>query len=114
MYQSYRTLEDGTTEEIIYTITLEDGTTLHNLTVNGDNFISQEEITQETFDGKLGTVVISDGEYEEVHKNMAIVLIQLMSDGYYFALRDLTNDEITKAKLRSDVDYIAMMSDIEI
>ena len=39
-------------------ITLSDGTTIENLRLNGNNFVSETEIKKEMFDGKLLKVTI--------------------------------------------------------
>ena len=101
-------------EEKIYTITLEDGTQIENLRMNGNNFISQEQIDPEIFDGNLGEVTINDGENDEVHENMGVVQVTQMGDEYWFVLRDIPASEIANKKLRSDLDYLAMMADVEI
>lgn len=97
-------------EEKIYTITLEDGTQIENLRMNGNNFISQEQINPEIFDGNLGEVTIND----ELHENMGLVQVTQMGDEYWFVLRDIPASEIANKKLRSDLDYLAMMADVEI
>lgn len=97
----------------IYTITLEDGTQIENLRLNGNNYISQNPISSEIFDGNLGTVTISDGETEETHENMALVQITQMNGQYWFVLRDIPENEIMMAKMRSDLDYLSMMTDVE-
>lgn len=101
-------------DEKIYTITLKDGTQIENLRVNGNNFISQEQINPEIFDGNLGEVTINDGENDEVHENMGLVQVTQMGDEYWFVLRDIPASEIANEKLRSDLDYLAMMTDVEI
>lgn len=101
-------------EEKIYTITLEDGTQIENLRMNGNNFISQEQINPEIFDGNLGEVTINDGENDELHENMGLVQVTQMGDEYWFVLRDIPASEIANKKLRSDLDYLAMMADVEI
>lgn len=100
--------------EKIYTITLEDGTQIENLRMNGNNFISQKQIDPEIFDGNLGEVTINDGENDEIHENMGLVQVLQMGDEYWFVLRDVPASEIANAKLRSDLDYLAMMADVEI
>lgn len=99
-------------EEKMYTITLEDGTVINNLQLNGNNFISQEKILPSIFDGNLGVVTISDGKTEEVHENMELIQITRMENEWWFILRDIPESEMKAAKLRSDVDYLAMMADI--
>ena len=101
-------------DEKIYTITLEDGTQIEHLRMNGNNFISQEQINPEIFDGNLGEVTINDGENDEVHENMGLVQVTQMGDEYWFVLRDVPASEIANEKLRSDLDYLAMMADVEI
>lgn len=101
-------------DEKIYTITLEDGTQIENLRMNGNNFISQEQINPEIFDGNLGEVTINDGENDELHENMGLVQVTQMGDEYWFVLRDIPASEIANKKLRSDLDYLAMMADVEI
>lgn len=103
-------------EEIlkIYTIVLENGTRIEDLTLNGNNFVSKTKIEPEIFDRNLGQVTISDGETIEEHFNMQLIQITQMKDEWWFILRDIPEDEIKNAKLRADVDFIAMMTDVEI
>lgn len=100
-------------DEKIYTITLEDGTQLENLRLNGNNFVSDKKIEASVFDGRLGKVTINDGENDEVHTNMALVQVTKMGKEYWFVLRDVPAEEIANAKLRADLDYLAMMTDVE-
>lgn len=94
-----------------YTITLSDGTKLRDLSLNGNNFISKARvITEDIFDFNLSPVMIGDEEHEQ----MALVQIQEHEDGYYFILRDLSQAEKAEAKMKSDIEYIAMVSGIEL
>ena len=43
-----------------YTITLNDGTKIENLRLNGNNFISAAPVTKNMFDGNCSEVTISD------------------------------------------------------
>lgn len=54
----------------MYTITLNNGTKLENLTLNGNNFISEKIIENAVFDGNLDRVEISDGEKTTVYEDM--------------------------------------------
>lgn len=101
--------------EKIYSITLADGTVIKNLIKNGDNFISRTEIEEELFEDNLSSVTISDGEREEVHSNMALTQVTHPNQlEWWFVLRDLTPDEISMIQLRSHIEYIAMMTDVEL
>lgn len=97
-------------DEKIYSIMLADGTVLTNLTVNGNNYISQEAVTEEIFNGNCSPITIND----EVHENMELVQITKMSGEYWFVLRDVPQEELNRIKLRSDIEYVAMMSGIEL
>ncbi len=96
------------------TITLADGTRLSNLQVNGDNFISAEEITEDTFFANLDGVIIDTESGRERHAHMALTQIIELDGAWWFVLRDLTDREISDAKLRADLDYLAMMTDVDL
>lgn len=102
-----------------WTITLSDGTKLENLGLNGNNFISEAEIKEDIFENNLSKVIIEgideNGQaVKEEHEYMELVQIVKYDDGYYFVLRDLSQDEIDKMKMQADIEYLAMMSDIEL
>lgn len=93
------------------TIALSNGTELTGLELNGNNYISPEKLTEDTFADGLSPVVINGEEHEQ----MALVQCVQHADGRtWFILRDVTAEEIASAKLRSDIDFIALMSDIEL
>ena len=80
--------------EEMYTITLSDGSTIEHLRLNGNNFISRIEVTEEDFEGKLGEVIISDGNgYVQIMHDAE--LVQIINEGaeWWFILRELTDDE---------------------
>ena len=45
---------------------------------------------------------------------MALVQITTVQDEYYFILRKLSEAELKEIKMKSDIEYIAMMTDIEL
>lgn len=93
------------------TIALSNGTELTGLELNGNNYISPEKLTEDTFADGLSPVVINGEEHEQ----MALVQCVQHADGRtWFILRDVTAEEIASAKLRSDIDFIALMSDIKL
>lgn len=101
-------------DEKTYRITLADGTVLDNLTMNGNNFISEEAVDASIFDRMCSPVVISDGTNEEIHENMDLVQVTTVNEKSWFVLRDIPQKELEQAKLKSDVEYIAMMCDVEL
>ena len=94
-------------EDKIYKITLSDETVLDNLRLNGNNFISSSEINESVFDGNCSIVTINDGEKDEVH-------ITKVNDKYWFVLREVPETELAFVKMQSDIEYVAMMSEIEL
>lgn len=93
------------------TIALSNGTELTGLELNGNNYISPEKLTEDTFADGLSPVMINGEEHEQ----MALVQCIQHADGRtWFILRDVTAEEIASAKLRSDIDFIALMSDIKL
>ena len=101
-------------DEKIYKITLADGTVIDNLILNGNNYISDKELTADVFLGKLDKVIINDGEKDTVYENMTLVQIVKYDEEYWFILRTMTKRELQDLKNRADIDYIAMMTDVEI
>lgn len=93
------------------TIALSNGTELTGLELNGNNYISPEKLTEDTFADGLSPVVINGEEHEQ----MALVQCIQHADGRtWFILRDVTAEEVANAKLHSDIDFIALMSDIDL
>lgn len=101
-------------EDKIYKITLANGSELSDLKLNGNNFISESEITEDMFADNLSPVTINDGDTDDVHDNMALVQISKIGGKNAFILRDLTAAELKEIKIRADIEYIAMMAEIEL
>ena len=108
-------MEKGT-----FTVKLADGTQLGGLELNGNNFISKAEVTPATFAGKLSKVTISgDAEADEAgligeHQNMELVQVKKYGAEYWFILRDMSASELERLKARGDIDYIAMMTGVQL
>lgn len=101
-------------DEKIYSVTLADGTTIENLRLNGNNFVSDDPIDKSIFDGNCHSVKVSDGETETVHENMECVQVTQMGTEYWFVLRELSESELKEAKTQASIEYIAMMCDVEL
>ena len=98
-----------------YTITLADGTVLDNLKLNGNNFISNTAINADIFNENCSPVIISDGVNSETHNNMEFVQVTEQEPGkYWFVLRELSASELARIKMQSDIEYVAMMTGIEL
>ena len=97
-YDPLTPIEPEPVEEILYAVTLSDGTTLSDLHLNGNNFVSDTPVTKEQFDYNCSPVTISDGEITETYENM----------------RDIPPEELWKRKVTADVQYISMMTEVEL
>lgn len=103
-----------------YKVTLSDGTELTGLLLNGNNFISRTEVDEGTFAGKLGHVRIEGPVSEDdfgligEHENMELVQVVPYGGEWWFILRDQPEGERERLQLRSDVDYVAMMTGVEL
>lgn len=112
----------------MYSITLSDGKKLNNLRLNGNNFIANYPITEETFKFNLSTIdIISDSVDDDPymlgyslgkHNNMMLVSLQhgldYMNEGeYWFTLSPIPEDQMRYDQLKADIEYLAMMTDTE-
>ena len=77
----------------MYKLTLEDGSVLDGLELNGNCYISDENISETLFTGNLGTVEVFDGENTEVHHNMVLARLWVDSGKTWIALGDKTEQE---------------------
>lgn len=108
----------------MYKITLADGTVLDNISANGTTFVSLEDISDSVFENNLSPVdieFVGDGEHGDIgrmighHENMEYGRIESApGEPFMFALVDVPESEMRYAKMRSDIEYMAMMSDIEL
>ena len=101
-------------DEKTYAITLADGTALTGLRLNGNNYIPDAEIAPAMFAGNCSPVVISDGENEETHDNMKLIQITHVDEEYWFVLLDVPESELRRLKMQSDLEYLAMMTGVEL
>ncbi|MGL5255374.1 MAG: hypothetical protein ACRC9L_10370 [Brevinema sp.] len=96
-----------------YTMRLANGNAISNLVLNGNNYVSDVEVVEETFDGVISPVIITDGINEEVLENMELVRIANWENKWWILIQEkppISENE----KLRSDIEYVAMMCDIEL
>lgn len=93
-------------------IYLQDGSILENLEVNGNCLVSKENIDDSKLtDEMLSKIIINEQEF----KNITLVRKWVDNDGkIWIALRQKTDDEVWKEKYGSNIDYIAMMTDVDI
>jgi len=87
----------------MYTITLNDGTKLENLELNGNNFIAEGVIEDSVFTDNLAKVVITDGETADTYTDMFLVCNRVENGRSWIVLAEKSEQqkmEETVAELR--------------
>lgn len=98
-------------EEITYNIELASGKKFENLRLNGNNFVSIEEITENDFDN-LTTVIITDSNGgEQVLHNVELLQIQQYEDGFYFILEEMPVAKVKAMATEAQILFTAMVTD---
>ena len=76
----------------MYTIILGAQTELTSLALNGNNFISDQIITDETFEGNLDHVIIrGENGYQEIH-DMFLVANRVIDGKSWFIIEEKTEE----------------------
>lgn len=91
-------------------LTLADGTVIPALRTNGDNLISETDIKVILTPSNLTNVKIGEAELGI----MKLAGYRGYPDGYHFALIPRTSHELALEKLNAKLDYIAIMTDVEV
>ncbi len=79
-------------------------------------------MTPEMFAGKLGRVVVEGPEGADgaglmgEHEHMELIRCQKDDDlgGWAFVLRDIPAEKLEKLKTRGDIEYLAMMMNVDL
>ena len=96
-----------------YTMTLANGNILNNLELNGNNYVSETEVTTDIFEGNISPIEISDGDNVEIFDNMELVRIANWENKWWVLI--LEKEPIpVETKLQADIIYLAMMMDVEL
>ena len=79
--------------------------------VNGNAYIVDEK---PTFPSDLSNITIISGGNETVIANGRIVECASVDERYWFGIQEITEEEAMQATIRAQIDYIAMMADIDL
>ena len=97
-----------------WTVTLDDGTAIGGLTLSGNNFISDTELTPEMLDGKLSKITATDGDSTLEWNNAELVQITHPDSRWWFVLRELSPEELFRATTKAKLDYLALVTDTDL
>lgn len=108
----------------MYTIKLNDGTTIDGLTLERNIFWRTEEITPAMLRGKLSPVTITRGADDDAsedwagmngyHEHMRLCYCRPENGKYAIALSDIPDDEFRNAVRDANIEYIAMMTGVDL
>jgi hypothetical protein len=90
----------------MHRVTLQDGTVLDGLTLNGNNYISDTIIDSDVFADNLATVEIYDGEQVHLYQDMKLVANQLHDGKSWFILAEKTVDEKERERVNQEIDRL--------
>ena len=95
-------------------ITLQDGTVLENLKLNGNNFISDEIIATSIFQDNLGNVKIEDedGNITE-YRFMKLIQNIEVDNKSWFILAEQSENDLLKARLKATEDALSFLMDMQ-
>ena len=98
----------------MFKLILADGTALEGFVQNGNNYISKTKVDESLFEGNLSTLTITDGE-TVIEMHDAELIQQVEFDGeYYLCFREISAEEKANLLINAKIDYIAMMTDVDI
>jgi hypothetical protein len=90
----------------MHKITLQDGTVLDSLELNGNNYIAKGLIGDVVFADNLATVEIHDGEQSQVFEDMKLVANQIHDGKSWFILAEKTLQEKEKEALEHRIEEL--------
>ena len=99
-------------EDAVYTVDLGNGTMLENVTMNGNNYVYNGEISSETFDG-IETVTVSNDDTEHVttFNHAKLVALNEYPEGWYFVLGEYSEKELKEAAREAQIMFTALATD---
>ena len=98
-------------EELTYNIELASGKEFKNLRLNGNNYVSVEEVTEYDFDD-LSEVTITDSEGNiQVLHNVELLQVQQYEDGFYFILAEMPEAKVKAMATEAQILYTALATD---
>ena len=96
-------------------IILSDGTILDNLETDDLYYMASYGIDKSIFIGNCSPMhVLIDNEKEQLHEHAELAVFKKLENGVAFRFRDLSKNEITQKRMEANLEYMAMMLDIDL
>lgn len=98
-------------KELTYNIELASGRKFENLRLNGNNYVSVDEVIEDDFDD-LSEVTITDSEGNvQVLHNVELLQVQQYEDGFYFILAEMPKAKVQAMATEAQILYTALATD---
>ena len=94
-------------------IILNNGNEINNLTLNGNNYISNNVLLDDIFTDGLSIVTVIDGDTSTEYKDMRLIQNIVLDDKSWFILAEKTEEEILKERLKSTEDVLMILMDLQ-
>ena len=94
-------------------IILNNGNEINNLTLNGNNYISNNVLSDDIFTDGLSIVTVIDGDISTEYKNMKLIQNIVLDNKSWFILAEKTEEEILKERLKSTEDALMILMDLQ-
>lgn len=92
----------------MYKITLQDGTFIENLELNGNNFISDIIIPDSRFSNNLKNIIITDGENIENCEDMMLVANRIVDNKSWFIITEKSEKQKKDELLDTNITDIQL------
>ena len=94
-------------------IILNNGNEINNLTLSGNNYISDDILSNDIFTDGLSIVAVVDGDISTEYKNMKLIQNIVLDGKSWFILAEKTEEEILKERLKSTEDALMILMDLQ-
>lgn len=95
-------------------IILADGTTLDNIEYDDFYFTASYKIDKNIFSGNCSPFTVRIGDEDIIHRHAELAVFRETDDGAAFRFRDLTAKDVAQRKMEANLEYLAMMLDIDL
>lgn len=77
---------------------------INNLTVNGNNFVSENKIDTNSFENDVFNLILIKGKTKTTYQNIKFVQQQEQTDGSFFlSFREVSTDELKQKTLEQEI-----------
>lgn len=97
--------------EVTYTIDLGNGKVLENLTLNGNNYVSDIELHESDFSGMSNVTITDSNNNSVILKHAKLQQVMPLFGKWYFILEEMSNFELQTMANSAQLFYTAAMTD---